>query len=166
MRSAGNTKFALALAGLTLGMLMLATPMGAQPAATTGRGTVAPYDLAHEVTINGTIAAVVTKHTMGSPAGMHLLVAGAQGTVDAHIGFIRSKSERAALHTGLPIQIVGAVKVLNGKQYLFARELHYGGRTIAVRSKTGFPTGGLDPSRPANARALKAARSAKSGGAQ
>ena len=166
MRRAGNMQFASALTGLTLAMLMLAAPLGAQPAATSGRGTIAPYDLAHEVTVNGTIAAVVTKHTMGSPAGMHLLITGAQGTVDAHVGFIRSKSERAALHTGLPIQIIGAVKVLNGKQYLLARELKYGGRTIAVRSKTGFPVGGMEPSSFATPRAQKAARSRQGGGAQ
>jgi hypothetical protein len=157
--------FASAVIGLTLGSLLFAAPLGAQPASNSGRGVVAPYDFAHEVTVSGTIAEVVTKHTLGSPAGMHLLVAGAHGTVDAHVGFIRSKSERAALHTGLPIQIVGAVKVLNGKPYLLARELKYGGRTIAVRSKTGFPTGGFDPSQP-SPKALKAARMSQSGGAQ
>jgi hypothetical protein len=81
---------------------------------------------------------VISKRVIGSPVGLHLVIAGEQGTVDAHVGPFLTKDTLAALHAGLPIQIVGAMAPVNGKQYLFARQLMFGGRTVTVRSKSGF----------------------------
>jgi hypothetical protein len=130
------------IAGLLSGLLfaLVALPLGAQPASQSrpGRGFGPVYDAAHETTLNGTIQEVVTKHVLGSPAGMHLLVAGPEGVVDAHVGSFLTKDTREALHMGLPIQIVGAMEQLHGKQYLLARQLIFGGRTVAVRNEHGF----------------------------
>jgi hypothetical protein len=136
-----KTLFA-SLSGLLAGLLLaiFAIPLNAQPGRTThpGRGFGPGYDAAHEVTLNGTVQEVVTKHVLGSPAGMHLLVAGPQGTVDAHVGPFLTKDTREALHLGPPIQIVGAMQTLHGRQYLLARQLIFGGRTVTVRSPNGF----------------------------
>jgi len=70
---------------------------------------------------------------------MHLLVAGPEGTVDAHVGSFLSKDTREALHVGLPIQIVGATVKMHGKQYLMARQLIFGGRMVTVRNRNGIP---------------------------
>ncbi|MGA2100801.1 MAG: hypothetical protein ABSG34_06830, partial [Candidatus Sulfotelmatobacter sp.] len=90
MRSTRKNPFSLALAGILPGLLLaiFALPVGAQPVdeAPTAPSRMIIYDSAHEVTINGTVQTVVAKHVAGSPAGMHLLVSGAQGTVDAHVG--------------------------------------------------------------------------------
>lgn len=130
------------IAGLLAGLLfaILAVPLGAQSASQTraGHGIGPVYDAAHEITINGTVQEVVTKHVLGSPAGTHLLVSGEQGTVDAHVGPFLTKDTQEALHTGLPVQIVGAMQEIHGKQYLLARQLIFGGRTVAVRNEHGF----------------------------
>jgi len=132
----------LALAGLLPGVLMacLAIPAGAQSAAEAlpAHGFMQSYDAANELTVTGTVQEVVTKHIVGSPAGMHLLVSGSEGIVDAHVGPYLSKDVKEALHTGLPIQIVGAMETLHGKQFLLARQLIFGGRLVTVRSKNGF----------------------------
>ncbi len=142
MRSTCTRKLTLALAGLLPGVLMvsLATPVVAEPAAGSvpERNAIAKYDATREITINGTVQQVITKHVAGSPAGMHLMVSGAQGLVDAHVGPYMSKSAKEALHMGLPVQIVGAMETLRGKQYLIVRQLGYGGQTLTIRNKYGF----------------------------
>ncbi len=141
MRSTCKSKLSLAFQGLLPGvlLLLLAAPVFAQPAeeAHAARG-VGQYDATHEVTINGTVQSVVTKRTVGSPAGMRLLVSTANGTIDAHVGSFLSKDAREALHMGLPLQIVGAMETIRGKQYLLARQLVYGGQTLTVRSSNGM----------------------------
>jgi hypothetical protein len=96
------------------------------------------YDKAHEITLNGTVQEVVAKRIPGNPAGLHLLVAGPQGTVDAHLGPYLTKDTQEALHGGIPVQVVGAMKTINGKDYLLARQLVFGGRMVTVRSENGF----------------------------
>ncbi len=129
-------------AGLLLGLLFatMAVPLGAQPASVSrpGQGLGPVYDAAHEITLYGSVEEVVTKHVLGSPTGTHLLVSQTQGMVDAHVGPFLAKDVQAALHTGLPVQIVGAMQEINGKQYLLARQLIFGGRMVAVRNEHGF----------------------------
>jgi hypothetical protein len=130
------------LSGLLTGLLfaLLAAPLAAQqaPESRAGRGFGPVYDMAHETTLTGTIQEVVTKHSAGSPAGMHLLVAGPEGVADAHLGPFLTEETKEALHIGTPVQIVGSMMQLHGKKYLLARELSVGGRTITIRSARGF----------------------------
>src|SRR5271166_6512145 len=107
-------------ARLSIGLLLAISSLqllAQAPEHRAGRGLSAAYDPAHETTLVGTIQEVVTKHETGSPAGMHLLVAGAQGVVDAQVGPYLSKETTAAVQTGAAIQIVGATVSLHGKEY-------------------------------------------------
>lgn len=154
------------LVGPLLSGLLFATmavPLGAQPASQSrpGRGFGPVYDAAHETTLNGTIQQVVTRHTVGSPAGMHLLVAGPQGLVDTHVGPFLSKETRASLQAGMPVRIVGANVSLHGKSYLLARELTAGGRTVTIRGPGGFL---VHPVRPRVVKARQTAKAEKNGG--
>jgi hypothetical protein len=129
-------------AGLAAGLLFAICTL--QPGAQTAPGSRATrsfsvgYDTAHEVTVNGTVQEVVSKHVAGSPAGMHILVASSKSIVDAHLGPFLTKGTQEALHTGTPVEIVGAVETIHGKEYLLARQLILGGRTVTVRSEKGF----------------------------
>lgn len=96
------------------------------------------YDKAHEMAFRGTIQEVVTQRTPGSPAGLHLLVASSQGTVDAHLGSYLAKDTQEALHAGEAVQLVGAMQNIHGSNYLLVRQLIVGSRTITVRSEHGF----------------------------
>ena len=137
-----STKPTQLTAGLLAGLLLaiLAVPLGAQlaPETRATRAVGPVYDAAHEITLNGTIQEVVTKRVAGSPVGMHLLVAGPEGVVDAHVGPYLTKDTQEALHAGLPVQIVGAVEQHHGKSILLARQLIFGGRTVTVRNENGF----------------------------
>jgi hypothetical protein len=130
------------IAGLLTSLLFAIVPI--QPTAQTAadsrvqRPLSFGYDKAHEITVNGTVQEVVTKRTAGSPVGMHLLVAGPEGVVDAHVGPYMTKDTQEALHAGLPVQIVGAMEEAHGKHYLLARQLIFGGRTVTVRNENGF----------------------------
>ncbi len=143
MRHNRSTKPTQLTAGLLAGLLLLAilaVPLGAQlaPETRATRAVGPVYDAAHEITLNGTIQEVVTKRVAGSPVGMHLLVAGPEGVVDAHVGPYLTKDTQEALHAGLPLQIVGAVEQLHGKSILLARQLIFAGRTVTVRNENGF----------------------------
>ena len=96
------------------------------------------YDRAHEITINGTIAKLVSHSAPGSPVGLHLSIAGPQGTIDAHVGPYLSKDALANLHEGMPVQILGAMEKVRGKQVLLARQLIFAGRMVNVRTANGF----------------------------
>jgi len=137
----GPITHSIPIAGLIAGLLVaiLAVPMFAQPASEARPHGFGPfYDSAHEITLNGTIRTIVTAHTKGSPAGMHLLVTGPEGNVvDAHLGPFLNKATRETLQEGTPIRIVGAMTTLHGKSYLYARLLTVNDRTITVRSTHG-----------------------------
>jgi hypothetical protein len=162
-----NIRLTRLIAGLLSGLLfaILAVPLGAQPASESrlGRGFGPVYDAAHETTVNGTIQKVVTKHTVGSPAGMHLLVAGPQGLVDTHVGPFLSKQTTAALQAGMPVRIVGANVSMHGRNYFLARQLTVGNNTVTIRNEHGLlrPSGRM--ARPAS---RKTSRTAQNGGAR
>jgi hypothetical protein len=155
------------IAGLLTSLLfaILAVPLGAQTATESRvvRGFGPAYDAAHENVLSGTIQDVVTRHEIGSPAGMHLLVASPQGIVDTHVGPYLSKETKEALRTGTPVQIVGATLTLHGKEYFLARQLTVGGRTVTIRSARGFL---IQPHGNRTARIAKTAEVERNGGAR
>jgi hypothetical protein len=156
------------IAGLLFGLLcaISAIPLGAQPVPETrGRGFGVTYDAAHEITFNGSIQTIVAKHVLGSPAGIHLLVAGPQGVVDAHVGPFLPKATRAALATGMPVRIVGAMATERGRTYLLARELTVANHTVRVRSDRGFLVHD-HPVRVRRAATKKLSQPASNGGAR
>jgi hypothetical protein len=125
------------LNGLLLGTLLI--PARAQESRSkVGRGFGPAYDVARETTLTGTIEDVVTKPEAGGVGGLHLLVNGPQGIVDAHLGAFLTQETKDALHAGIPVQIIGAAMQLRDKEYFLARELNIGGRTIVIRSERGF----------------------------
>jgi hypothetical protein len=130
------------IAGLLAGLLfaILTVPLGAQPASEThvGHGFGPVYDAAHQITLTGTVQEVVTRRMAGRPVGMHLMVAGPQGIVDAHVGPYLSKEMKEALHTGTPVDLVGVMASVRGKKYLMVRELNVGGTSVTLRNEHGF----------------------------
>jgi hypothetical protein len=142
MKCTGFKKPTQMVVGLLAGVLLViaAVPLGAQsaPESRLGHGFGPGYDAAHEITLSGTIQEVITKHVLGSPAGILLLVSGPQGVVDVHVGPFLSEEIKESLQVGMPVRIVGAMSSLQGKNYLLARELTVGGSTVVVRSQHGL----------------------------
>lgn len=157
------------IAGLLSGLLFatMAVSLDAHAASVSrpGQGFGPVYDAARETTFEGTIQEVVVEHTAGSPAGMHLMVAGPKGLVDAHIGPFMSKETKEVLQPGVPVRIVGASIELHGKTYFLARQLTVDGNTVTVRSPRGFLVRTQSP-RPDRARTRKTSQLGPDGGAQ
>jgi hypothetical protein len=151
-------------AAFVTGLLIISAASVAAQSAPAAQGFGPAYDSAHEAILAGTIQEVITKHTLGSPAGMHLQVAAAQGVVDAHLGSFLSEESKGALTVGMPVQIVGAHVTLNGKDYFLARQVTVSGQTIIVRNARGF----LVVSRPQSQHSatMKSAADETKGGAQ
>jgi len=171
MKRCRVTKTERVIAGAMSGLLfaILALPLSAQPVKRSqpGRGFNFSYKAARETSISGTVQEVVTKHVAGSPAGMHLMINGADGVVDAHVGSLLSKNTREALRVGVPVQIIGAMEQIHGKQYLLARQLTFDGRVVTVRSRNGLLVGVATSRRATSPRAQKIARAeAAKGGAR
>ncbi len=136
-------KHTLMIAGLLIGLLfaILAVPLGAATAPVSrARHGIGPayYNAAHETTLIGTIKEVVSKRVIGSPVGIHLMVAGPQGVVDTHVGPFLSKRTVETLKAGAPVRIVGATVSRHGKELFLARLLTVGGRTVTVRTPHGI----------------------------
>lgn len=165
MRSSCLRKPTRMIAGLLAGLLLAipAVPLGAQsaPKSRAARGFGPAYDAAHEITLQGTIQEVVTRRVIGSPAGVHLLVAGPQGVVDAHLGPFLSGKTITELQSGMPVEIVGATVSLNGREYLLARELVVDGHSITIRNARGIPVLQYDPHSRRTTKATNTTKTAK-----
>lgn len=143
-RLAKSPALIAAAAGLLLAIM--SAPLNAQPAdESRGQRLMFGYDKAHEITVTATVEQVVTHHLAGTPAGLHLLVATPDGSTDVHVGPYMTKETVDALHAGSLVQITGAMAKLNGRSYLLARQMVFGGRTIKVRTENGFLFGGGNP---------------------
>ena len=155
MRRRRLTKRTRWIAGLIAGLLfaIFTLPLTAQaaPDARAPRPASLGYDKAHEITLNGTIQEAVSMRVAGSPIGLHLMVASSKGMVNAHLGPFLDKGTQEALHTGTPVQIVGAMETIAGKDYLLARQVIFGGRLVTVRSENGFLVRAHNP-RPARSK--------------
>ncbi len=131
-----------ARAAVFFNTLLLATliiPAGAQePKSAVGRGFGPAYDLAHETTMAGTVQEVLAQPQAGGLGGVHLLVAGPQGVLDAHLGAFLSKETKDSLHAGMQVQLVGAPVQLHDKAYLLVRELSIDGHAVVIRTERGF----------------------------
>ena len=118
----------------------LAAPAGAQTAATTKAARPAPvYDASKEMTLQGTASNVVTKPGAGMIAGGHLIVATAQGAVDAHVGGRALQGPNAiAVKAGDAVKLVGVMATINHNQVFLVRTVEAGGRTFTIRNERGF----------------------------
>ncbi len=137
MRRTRFTKLIPLIAGLLSGLLVaiLAIPLGAQPVP-----KAQPYyDIAKEVTLNGTVSNVVTRAgQMGG--GPHLLLTTSSGTVDTSLGRWALMGKGAlSVAPGARVQVTGEMKMLKDKQVFIARTVTKDGRVYIMRNEHGIP---------------------------
>lgn len=153
---AGNVYLPAALA-----LALIAAPLygNAQSARPRRGATVSRYNMAKEVTIQGTVQSIQAKPRPGMMFGGYLTVATAQGTVEAQVGrFLLRGRDSVTFAPGQQVKLVGLMTAIKGKSVLMTRLIETGGRTITVRNKNGFT---LSP-----AARLRQARVSTSGGAR
>ncbi len=93
---------------------------------------------ANEITVAGTVQKMVSTHTQGAPAGVHILLATTQEIVDACLGPYLTNHVRLSLTNGQAVQVVGVFRVSGDQNYLIARQLILAGQQITIRNGYGF----------------------------
>jgi len=125
---------------MTLAISLLAGPMYADESAALKRTVTAPkYDVSKEVILEGTVQDVVMRPAAGSIMGAHLIVATAQGAVDAHLGnLIFSGKDGVSFSSGQSVKLTGIMTTFNQKSVFLVRTIETGSSTITVRNDHGF----------------------------
>jgi hypothetical protein len=110
-------------------------------AAAPGQLGVKPaYDVAHEITVKGTVAKLVTEQASGSLLGAHLLVNTAVGQLDVHLGPHALKDAASlGLAPGDSVEIIGAPASPESSSVLLARILTTSTRVMVLRNEHGIP---------------------------
>jgi hypothetical protein len=106
-----------------------------------GRGMGMPnYDKTTEVTVTGTVEAVVPQHNHMGGMGTHLTFKTETGPLDVHLGPANWLSEKKfEFAKGDQLTIVGSAVTFNGEKALIAREITKGEQKITLRNANGVP---------------------------
>ena len=98
------------------------------------------YDASEEVTLNGTVAAVLTTPLPEMLAGSHLLLTTPSGSVDVSLGTTRVRGkDEIALSAGQQVEVTGVMKIFRGNQVFLARTVKTGGSLYEIRNEHGIP---------------------------
>lgn len=133
--------FTLTFMLLLLSALFLSQPSLAQtaPVVTTEAGPL-NYDPSKEITINGTVASVLTKPSPGMLGGSHLLLSTLSGPMDVSLGAFGMRGKGAlSVAAGEQIAVTGVVKTFKGTQVFLARMVMAAGQSYAIRNAHGIP---------------------------
>jgi len=127
---------------VVLALCLFAYPIHAQTAEPTKLSALLWYDVTKEVTLTGTVSSVVEKATprMKMLGGSHLIVETTSGkAVDGSLGSLAMRGDGAlSIKSGEQIQLIGVMKVINGKEVLFTRLVRANGRLYKIRNEHGF----------------------------
>jgi hypothetical protein len=97
------------------------------------------YDVAKEVTLEGTVENLITKPAPGKMLGGHLMVSTASGSVDGQIGeFVLHGSHPFTATPGEKVKITGVMVTIHGQQGFLVRTIETPERTVVVRDAHGF----------------------------
>ncbi len=128
------------LSALAILFLISSTaPVQAQTAAIETRTAAPYYDVAREVTLQGTVSRVLTNPSPGMIMGSHLLLATATGEVDASLGRFGLQGKGAlSVTAGQQVEVTGVMKTLMDKPVFVARTVKVGGQVYTMRNQHGI----------------------------
>lgn len=89
-----------------------------------------------DVTTTAFVTEVRNNGVTGSPAGLHLILGAVQGPLDVAAGPYAPKAVRE-IAVGNKLQVTGKMETVNGKSYLFAKQLVLNGETYTIRNDRG-----------------------------
>jgi hypothetical protein len=130
-----------------LSVISLLATVQAQAQTTADDKRPLSYDVAKEVTINGTVSSVIekpsavsAKPSAGMIMGSHLLVATSDGPVDASLGRVSSQGKGAVpIAAGQQIEMTGVMKTIKSRQVFLVRTVTADGHVYTIRNEHGFP---------------------------
>lgn len=123
------------------GSALLLTASMASAQGRPGPGMGMPrYDKTTEVTVKGTVEAVVPQQGRMGMGGTHLTFKTETGQYDVHLGPAAWLSEKKYdFAKGDALEVVGSSLTINGEKALIAREITKGDVTITLRNADGIP---------------------------
>jgi hypothetical protein len=101
-----------------------------------------PWKASDETSVGGVIREVLTKKPMGAPIGLSFVMTGSQHTLTVNVGRDLDPQVRDLVKAGETVRVTGVVRAFGGEDYLLAREMVIGGKTIELRTANGFPMHG------------------------
>ena len=97
------------------------------------------YDVTREVKIQGTIQQIDNSGER-APLGTHLLIATAQGVIDAHLGALNAASRKILnLSAGQAVELTGMIETENGNSVMLARLMTTPTHVVILRNENGIP---------------------------
>jgi hypothetical protein len=97
------------------------------------------YDTSEEVTVRGSVTAVLTKAPKGMMNGSHLLLATLSGPIDVSLGaYALIGKDALTVRLGEQVEVIGVMKTLNTKSVLMARTVTAGDHVYPIRSEHGI----------------------------
>ena len=130
-------QFAGACALTLLSFFLLQGPVHAQVTRVAGPFS---YDVTQEVTINGTVSAVLPNPAPGMIVGSHLMLSTSSGQVDVSLGTLALRGKDAfSAQPGQQVEATGVMKTLREKQVFLVRTVKVGDKTYAIRNVHGIP---------------------------
>lgn len=134
MRVFSLAKSGIAVLSVTMGMAILSAPANAQVVAEAHPF----YEVAREVTLQGTVSKVLAKPGVGMIFGSHLLLQTGSGELDASLGRWAMQGKGAVpLTAGQQVELTGVVKTLIKRQVLIVRTVKLGGQVYTIRNQNG-----------------------------
>ena len=121
------------LAGLLFAIFVVS--LIAQPAGESGQY----YDVSQEVTISGTVSAVLAKPAPGMVWGSHLVLDTLSGKVDASLGrWAMVGKGSLSVTPGQQVELTGVMKTVNDQEVFIVRTVKANGRVFTVRNEHGI----------------------------
>ena len=97
------------------------------------------YDIADEVTLDGTASTILAIPFPGMIPGAHLLLTTLSGPVDVSLGTFALRGKSAlSVSVGQPVEVTGVPKTLRDKPVFLARTVKVGGQAYAIRNEHGI----------------------------
>jgi hypothetical protein len=134
-------QFYAAICALALVCLALSLrPAHAQtPAVATKSAGPFNYDIADEVTLDGTASTILAIPSPGMIPGAHLLITTSSGPLDVSLGIFALRGKGAlSVSVGQQVAVTGVMKTLRDKPVFLARSVKVGNQTNAIRNEHGI----------------------------
>jgi hypothetical protein len=124
-----------------LALLSLISPLPPVQAQTAERSAApSSYDVSREVTLNGTVSAVLRQASAGMIVGPHLLLTTLSGPVDASLGRWGLRGRGAlSVAPGQQVEVTGVMKTIRDKQVFLARTVKVRDKVYTMRNEHGIP---------------------------
>jgi hypothetical protein len=107
--------------------------------AVSARPVPGAYDIANDVSLQGTVLSY-TEKSKSAPLGTHVLLQTAAGNVDVHLGDARLLHlAKLSIVPGASVRFVGQMGAAGQNPIFLARLVQLGTQIVAVRSDHGLP---------------------------